>query len=234
MNVQTRIQQVFSVSAVIVGILAAFLSSQDDAKAIDAILGAVVAVIFLRIAWLYQESQRTRPWKVPDAASISKKMDTKSVAWLGRQMIYRYDENAKAQDQVASILNASTWTMMVMVFVAVLYLVVGPLLFAATPRPIAARAGPVGTIRCIPLYFQCRTEERFLDALEDVFAKRNGQFPRSRFGLMEWDSEVSWSPRCPGSGPREVRPSTSRGCRRGHARQGAVERPCILGSPGCL
>ena len=41
--------------------------------------------------------------------------------------------------------------------------------------------------------FHCRTEERFLDALEDVFvfAKRNGQFPRSRFGLVEWDSEVS-------------------------------------------
>lgn len=132
-NVQTRIQQAFSVSAVIVGILAAFLSSQDDARAIDTILGAVVAVIFLRIAWLYQESQRTRPWKVPDATSISKQMDGKSVAWLGRQMMYRYDDNAKAQDQVASILNASTWTMMVMVFVAVLYLVMRPLLFAQTP-----------------------------------------------------------------------------------------------------
>ena len=41
--------------------------------------------------------------------------------------------------------------------------------------------------------FHCRTEERFLDALGDVFvsARRNGRFPRSRFGLVERASEVS-------------------------------------------
>ena len=35
--------------------------------------------------------------------------------------------------------------------------------------------------------FHCRTEELFLEALEDVFvfAQKHGQFPRSRFGLVE-------------------------------------------------
>lgn len=62
-------------------------------------------------------------------------MKDESIAWLGRQMIYRYNDNAKAQEKVAGVLEATALTMMVMVFVAVLYLVVRPLLFAQTPTP---------------------------------------------------------------------------------------------------
>ena len=127
-HAQTRIQQAFSVSAVIVGILAAFLSSQDDSKVADLILGTIVAAIFLRIAWLYQKSQRTRAWKVPDTDSIAESMDGQTVAWLGRQMMYRYNDNAKAQQAVSSMLNASIRSVIVLVTVSALYLVIRPII----------------------------------------------------------------------------------------------------------
>ena len=55
-------------------------------------------------------------------------MDGQTVAWLGRQMMYRYNDNAKAQQAVSSMLNASIRSVMVLVTVSALYLVSRPII----------------------------------------------------------------------------------------------------------